>query len=317
MIKSLRPESKNHKGRILKDARIARGLSLEMVHEATKIPLDPLRAIEEGYEIRTLSKFYYNGFIKIYAHYLNIDVASVLDDSPQEKQKDAASSTTTPVAVTYSPVVKKEAASGFVNVRQWVKKNWTKERRSQLGVILGILVALFVIVKLGGCMIHKVSSHKANSAAVLKVSSPFTSALKGHPAQRQRVEVKQIAKKIFPKVVVAKESSPLVAPKTESAPMVAVNNAPRPATSKSVTLMAHFKKRTWLRVKVDGQVVFQSTMDAGSVETWKANDKIEISGNDISQTEFDLNGKFIGLLGSKNRQASEVVVTKDGLNVIK
>ena len=35
-------------GAILKKARESQGLSLEIVHEATKIPMDALRAIEEG-----------------------------------------------------------------------------------------------------------------------------------------------------------------------------------------------------------------------------------------------------------------------------
>ena len=56
-------ESNNEKLSILKSTRMARGLTLEIVHEATKIPMDALRAIEEGYSVRILSPFYYRGFI--------------------------------------------------------------------------------------------------------------------------------------------------------------------------------------------------------------------------------------------------------------
>jgi len=73
-------EPKLQTSAILKNARESQGLSLEIVHEATKIPLDALRAIEEGYTIRMLSPFYYNGFVKMYAQYLNIDVAQVIAD---------------------------------------------------------------------------------------------------------------------------------------------------------------------------------------------------------------------------------------------
>ena len=41
-------DSNNDKSSILKTTRLARGLTLEIVHEATKIPMDALKAIEEG-----------------------------------------------------------------------------------------------------------------------------------------------------------------------------------------------------------------------------------------------------------------------------
>src|SRR5471030_1206017 len=73
---------------ILKTTRQAKGLTLEIVHEATKIPMDALRAIEEGYSVRILSPFYYRGFIKIYAEFLGLDVEEMykqygLDAAPK------------------------------------------------------------------------------------------------------------------------------------------------------------------------------------------------------------------------------------------
>ena len=47
-------DNQSQKGQILKKAREAKGLGLDVVHEATKIPMDVLRAIEEGYTVRTL-----------------------------------------------------------------------------------------------------------------------------------------------------------------------------------------------------------------------------------------------------------------------
>ncbi|HQL41483.1 MAG TPA: helix-turn-helix domain-containing protein, partial [Candidatus Omnitrophota bacterium] len=53
------------KGLILKQAREAKGISLEAVQDATKIPLDSLKAIEEGYRVRTMTDFYYRAFVKL------------------------------------------------------------------------------------------------------------------------------------------------------------------------------------------------------------------------------------------------------------
>src|ERR1039457_2719889 len=81
-------DSNNDKPSILKSTRVAKGLTLEIVHEATKIPMDSLKAIEEGYSVRILSPFYYRGFIKIYAEFLGLDVGEMyqqygLDQSPK------------------------------------------------------------------------------------------------------------------------------------------------------------------------------------------------------------------------------------------
>ena len=70
-------DSNSSKPSILKNTREAKGLTLEIVHEATKIPMDALRAIEEGYSVRILSPFYYRGFIKIYAEFLGLDVGEM------------------------------------------------------------------------------------------------------------------------------------------------------------------------------------------------------------------------------------------------
>ena len=73
------------KGKILKKAREAKGVTLEAIQDATKIPLDSLKAIEEGYRVRTLTDFYYRAFVKLYAQYLGIDVKSVLENYKEEK----------------------------------------------------------------------------------------------------------------------------------------------------------------------------------------------------------------------------------------
>src|ERR1035441_7311573 len=80
-------DSNNSKPSILKNTREAKGLTLEIVHEATKIPMDALRAIEEGYSVRILSPFYYRGFIKIYSEFLGLNVGDMykqygLDQAP-------------------------------------------------------------------------------------------------------------------------------------------------------------------------------------------------------------------------------------------
>ena len=88
-------------------------------------------------------------------------------------------------------------------------------------------------------------------------------------------------------------------------------------TAKNVLLSIRAQKNTWLQVKVDGSTVFESILKKGVSETWIAQKEIELSGKNINQLEFEVNGKMIGTLGREDSQAKKVVITKNGLSVKK
>ncbi len=71
-----------------------------------------------------------------------------------------------------------------------------------------------------------------------------------------------------------------------------------PSENNKVEVAVRAFKDTWLRVKTDDKVVFETTLKKGSMEDWSANDRIEISGRDIGQLDFEINNKQIGLLGA-------------------
>src|SRR3989338_956150 len=139
-------QQSTHKGLILKQAREAKGIPLQMVHEATKIPLDALKAIEEGYKIRTLSDFYYKGFLKIYARYLGVNINEVLDDYHPEKLPE-------PIRASAQPQGKSLVSDSLSPVL--TPKNIQLIQRAVVGVII-----LLVAVKVVGAIVHKFSSGK-------------------------------------------------------------------------------------------------------------------------------------------------------------
>lgn len=270
------------RGVILKEAREEKRLSLTTVHEATKIPLDVLRAIEEGYSVRTLSPFYLKGFFKIYAAYLGVDVTAVVDEPAVGKKPKSK----------YNTVPKKVPT---FDVMDEISKFMTKERKKQLGYIILGLFALFLLSK---CVHYMKSRPKSVPKKVVTQSQ--------QPAAENNVVS-------FAVVEESKVAIPATAPVQEPL-KPAMASSP---VSHKITLTAKAKDKCWLRVVADGAVVFQGTLSLNAVETWKANDKIVISGRNINQLEFELNGKMIGTLGRRDRQAREVVITKDGLTVTK
>ena len=89
------------------------------------------------------------------------------------------------------------------------------------------------------------------------------------------------------------------------------------AQANVVTLPVRAKKNNWLQVRADNVVVFQSAVNKGDVETWNAEDRMEISGKNLNDLDFEVNGKMIGSLGKSERLARKLIVSKDGLTVKK
>lgn len=299
------------KGLILKNKRVEQGLSLEAVHETTKIPLDALKAIEEDYTIGTLSPFYIRGFIKIYAKYLNVDTNEVLDDRQKEEPPKPA---------------KQEVDTDFeFKLKQTLKKYLTHQRRKQIMKLLGLALFFFVLFHAITFLTRTISHGKSKKTARVERPAPVPVAV-ATVTESKPVNTKPVAAPVVkpkPEPPKAQAAAPRPKPVVRPAPQAAAQPAPvvppaaTEAPQKDIRLTVRAQKDSWLRVKADDRTVFQSTLSKGAVETWQADKEIVLKGKNIIHLEFELNGKLIGTLGRKNRKAKSVIFTKDGLSVTK
>src|SRR5262245_59644284 len=127
-------------GQVLKQARESRGITLEAVQDATKIPLDALKAIEEGYTVRSLSPFYYKGFLKMYGECLQLDIPQIIEDYKTERLKETFTS---------SPTIKKNID---IELPNQAKSFFTKRRQQQIVIAVGGLLALLLFGKMIGAI---------------------------------------------------------------------------------------------------------------------------------------------------------------------
>ena len=134
-------------GEILKKAREGQGIALETVHEMTKIPLDALKAIEDGYKVRTLTPFYMKGFVKMYAQYLGVDLNLVLEDYHREEL---------PAKLSAEPTE--------VDIPLKLDKVFTKQRQQQIVQGVAVLVALFLVSRVVGCVKGRWSASRTETA---------------------------------------------------------------------------------------------------------------------------------------------------------
>jgi len=278
-------------GQLLKETRESKGYSLRTIHEATKIPLDVLKAIEEGYSVRTLSPFYLKGFLKMYAEYLGIDPARVSDRPAAVLQKAAQPSK--PKITQITPKEYSIPDDEFDFNRIFSKD----QQRLAVKIIAGIFL-LFLVIRMIGCLIPG----KKDKTAVESVKTEVP------------VSPKEIAqKKLIAQPATSSQAKASGSALPESSAAKSQENTK--AANEKVRLTIKALKGGWLQVKVDGAVVLESTIKAGVVETWEAEQEVVISGRTIHSLEFELNGEVIGTLGREDRNARRVVITKKGLSV--
>ena len=296
----------NPNSSLLKESRLAKSLSLEVVHEATKIPMDALRAIEDGYSTRILTPFYYRGFIKIYAEFLGLNVQDVLKEYNVQ-----ASFAKTVVKKSHLPPVNVPASAPKIpqgpsivdTLLDFWKKFWTAKTRKNLLRVIGVLIALFVLVKFVGCVANFVQSrpksHKVNVVANKQASKK---------SQNKSEEVKNEAKNSTE----GQQDSD-----QQNIPAKNSNDNMFSSLNHKVTLAVHANKDSWIQVKTDGKVAFQMTMKKGTMENWEAKNDIELTGKNLGDLNLEVNGKDVDSIGSFNRRSKKVVITKDGLTVKK
>ena len=288
------------KGLLLKESRESKGITIETVHELTKIPLDVLHAIEEGYTVRMVSAYYFKGFIKMYAKFLGLDPQLVLDEPVPSKHSAE------PVVV---PVV--------VDKRS-IKFNDFLARQNKRQLLVRIVVGVVLVIAGISIIIFFKNMKSAPPVLFVKREQPRKKMV-ANPVIDKKVPEK-------PKAKAKAEEKPVSRPVVSQAPVstpaqgedeTTPTKSAKRTEGKKVSLTIKARVTGWLQVKVDGNIVFQSTMREGTAESWQAEKSIELSGKNINNLEFEVNGKVLGQLGKAERGARRVIITGDGLSVRK
>ncbi|MBF0331471.1 MAG: DUF4115 domain-containing protein [Candidatus Omnitrophica bacterium] len=323
-------------GILLKQERERKGISLDVVHESTKVPMDALKAIEEGYKVRTLTAFYYKSFVKIYAQYLGMDANHIVSLIPTHHPKPVVSS----YPLRRDPAARPAAATGTGAHRvEGVRRSWNllaqpmilKKKKKVFKVaalIVAVVLGTFLVSILVRHVIKSVKVNHAMNVATSKNTSKFVVKRNGSPAkfaevkpsapktaQAKAPEVKVTAAKVLIPKAAEVFVEKAVEKKIEEKPAQAVVATP---VGKQVTITVRAQVTTWIRVDVDNTgTAFQGRLKKGSSGTWRGTKKIVLSANDIGTLDFEVNGRSVGKLARNYLKAKKVVVTPEGLTVEK
>lgn len=283
-------ENNNGKSSILKSTREAKGLTLDIVHEATKIPMDVLKAIEEGYSVRILSPFYYRGFIKIYAEFLGLDVGQTY----KQYGLDQASQSPALAKASVNSARRTPPPNVILGqTQEWVSRVYNPKNVKRIFKIIGFLIMLFLLFRVVGCIASHMHRKVITTSGSLSVTTPMK--------ERKHKVHKYVEENNMVPVTLEVKHESIKAQSEDHKVQVAVRAV----------------RDTWIEVKTDDKVVFQTTLSKGSMESWSADNHIELSGRDLDQLDMEINGKHIGSLGGGERRIRKVLITQEGLTVKK
>ena len=268
-------------GNRLKSARKKMGMSVDQVYVDLKIHPDILRALEEDKIDPKIGDIYLKGFLKKYADFLGFDgeeIASEFIDRESREREKWNNFVDVPSQDGHPPPILKDRF----------------ERSLPVTTAIAVVLVIALIVYAGSKFIGglrelgsrppKASSEPPPKKEVAKTGEPATAKPK-----IDRPKAKRPAPPVKKKFIVSRRS-PLL-------------------------LKAETKDKVWLRVKSDGEVIFENTLSKNSVMTWEAKDELELWVGRGDALDLTLNDNHLGSPG--RGRIRRVIINREGMKVHK
>ena len=279
-------------GHRLKQQREVLGLSLEDIERHTHIRQHYLVALEDGNLEGLPSPVQGRGMLSNYAAFLGMDPELLLLKFADGLQARLAA------ARAASPKTKRAArrpARAFVSLQRWLSIDFL------LGGFLVLSLAAFVIwgairITAMRTVEEPESTVPSIAEALMPTPEPFLSPT---PSLSVEPTAEEGAGGPVPTVAIAAEATDSGEEEPVAAETVTDGEGtPEPASSGgSLQVYVTVHQRAWVRVIVDGEVVFEGRMLPGSAYTYDGSDQIEIITGNGAALQVFYNQRDLGRLG--------------------
>lgn len=283
-------------GEKLKQARLEKNISLEEIYKQTKIHPRVLTALEENRAEEQLGFVYIKSFLKIYAQYLGLDAAGLLEEYARSGAKKGSGA---------GAVVEQHRAT--VKEKKVPPVNSFSARDSRLP-------DKKPEAALNGKPAPAVNADKQPPAPV---------PVNRHPAGVKSAAISEGIKTIplFNAVLAIVVTVALIFSfnlvfknKGQQQKTIVQQQTPASQPAKKMQdLMLEVKAKDacWLQVEADKQVVFQNTLLKGADERWRAEERLELRIGKPEALEVVFNGQTVDLKKIQVKKA--LVVTREGI----
>lgn len=266
-------------GTLLREAREARGLSLDEAARVTRLGKNYLVALESDEFDKLPNLAYARGFIRAYAGFLGLSADELLrrydavgDDGGRSPVEDAMPATQGKVADSVSP----------------------RNRWSLPLMLLLLVVALALMLRLQDEEPSRPIETGQPAAETPEARQPVTPA-----PQHQLSTARQ-----------PETSPPAPADDTVAEQQTAEGNAAS-SPARGVILKLKINKDSWLNITIDESVSQQYDLKAGDLIEWKGERVFALDIGNAGGVEGEFNGKPLGVLGEEGKPA-HLVLSADG-----
>lgn len=296
-------------GSLLREAREAKGLTLAEAQKATRINSDYLEALEDGRYSELPTQVHVRGYLRNYAKYLELDSKPLLDR--YELSKDSYSAQPEPIALegaSDKPIPPREDQVFYDPVNMEISRAGKRDSGSILRLI--IIVALLASLALVANRFIPMLTGGGDRTDILTNSIEEAVSSITNDAE-------QAATMTPDPTLVPGAGETITSTSRNVAIQLPTPTATRPtlpATLETVQMRLEITERTWMRVTIDGEVVFEGLARKGDGPfEWEAKDEAQlVTGNAIG-VFVSINDIELGKLGGRAEVVEETwVATGNG-----
>lgn len=264
-------------GKILKEKRLEKNLSLREVSDRTKIRVNILEGIESG-NCTDLPPIYMKAFVRTYCDFLDIDKSIIPEDY---KPKPPGGTAETPeksrkkIGLFFDGNDDTDSGAG----ESKFDLESSNERPNPLGNII-IYTSIVLIVLAGlyfGVFRNILDIRKEKEVVAFDQVPPTDTTVIGNSENTLFRNIK-------------------------------------PPEPDSIKLMCKATGEAWMRIIIDGKRAEEVYMRPGMQKTWVAKDFFELTQGNVGAVEYYRNGQLLEPFGAKGSVVRNIVITKSALD---
>lgn len=295
-------------GNLLREARESKGLTLAEAQEVTRINTKYLEALENGqYEILP-SNSHVRGYLRNYARFLDLDPKPVLDRyelSKGDRQVAAVPSNNGEISKD-DPIPLRPDQPFFDPVN--VELSGTSKRSSGSLQRWIIILALIATIALIGTRIYSFLSDGGSSEDLTSGIQETVNNLTGGGEDTATPTADPDLIPGAGEVVTSTNRNEAI-----QLPTATATRPTLPATLDTIQLRIDITERTWMRVTIDGEVVFQGLARKGDEPyEWTAAEEAQLLAGNAAGIFVTINEVPLGKLGGRAEVIDETWETTSG-----
>lgn len=293
-------------GSLLREAREAKELTLAEAQQATRINCRYLEALEDGRYDLLPTKVHVRGYLRNYAKYLELDPKPLLDR--YELNKNSYSNQNQPESVEeisdLEPIPPREDQVFYDPVNMDLSGGVKKESGSALRIII-IVALLASLALIANRFIPIITGNNESSGSLSSGIEEAVSNITNDTGQQTTITPDP--------TIIPGAGVPITSTSRNSALQLPTPTATRPilpATLEQIRLRLEITERTWMRVTIDDEVVFEGLARKGDGPfEWEAADKAELLTGNAIGVFVTINDVELGRLGDRAQVVDETWTT--------